>query len=203
MQALASRKAKVNAVGVVALAENMPSGTASRPGDVVSTMSGQTVEILNTDAEGRLILCDALWYTQEKFAPTHIVDLATLTGAVIIALGHEYAAVFSNDDNLQKHLVAAGQATGEALWHLPLNDAWDKAIDSPCADIKNISGSRDAGSAIGAHFLKRFIQKGVSWAHLDIAGTAWAYKDKPGIPKGAAGFGVPLLDQYVSDHWEK
>jgi leucyl aminopeptidase len=203
MKALASRNAKVNAVGVVALAENMPSGGASRPGDIVKTMSGQTVEILNTDAEGRLILCDALWYTQEKFKPTHIVDLATLTGAVIIALGHEYGAVFSNDNDLPQHLIAAGKEVGEELWQLPLNDAWDKAIDSPAADIKNISGGRDAGSAIGAHFLKRFIQKGVAWAHLDIAGVAWAAKDRPGIPKGAIGFGVRLLDRYVKEHCER
>ena len=202
MKALASRKAKVNAVGVVALAENMPSGGATRPGDIVTTMSGQTVEILNTDAEGRLVLCDALWYTQEKFKPTHIVDLATLTGAVIIALGHEYGAVFSNDDKLPQDLISAGREVGEELWHMPLNDAWDKAIDSPAADIKNISGGRDAGSAIGAHFLKRFIQKGVVWAHLDIAGMAWTNKDRPGVPKGAVGFGVKLLDRYVSENCE-
>jgi leucyl aminopeptidase len=202
MKALASRKAKVNAVGVVALAENMPSGGASRPGDIVTTMSGQTVEILNTDAEGRLVLCDALWYTQEKFKPTHIIDLATLTGAVIIALGHEYGAVFSNDDLLPKHLIDAGQEVGEHLWQLPLNDAWDKAIDSPAADIKNISGGRDAGSSIGAHFLKRFIQKDVKWAHLDIAGMAWTGKDKPLVPKGAVGFGVRLLNEYVREHFE-
>jgi len=202
MKALASRKAKVNAVGVVALAENMPSGGASRPGDIVTTMSGQTVEILNTDAEGRLVLCDALWYTQEKFKPTHIVDLATLTGAVIIALGHEYGAVFSNDDKLPQRLISAGKEVGEGLWHMPLNDAWDKAIDSPAADIKNISGGRDAGSAIGAHFLKRFIQKDVAWAHLDIAGMAWTNKERPSVPKGAVGFGVRLLDRYVSEYCE-
>ena len=203
MKSLASRRAKANVVGVVALAENMPSGTASRPGDIVKTMSGQTVEILNTDAEGRLILCDALWYCQEKFKPSQIIDLATLTGAVIIALGHEYGAVFSNDDKLPQHLISAGKEVGEELWHMPLNDAWDKAIDSPAADIKNISGGRDAGSAIGAHFLKRFIQKGVAWAHLDIAGVAWATKERPGVPKGAIGFGVRLLDRYVAEYCEK
>jgi leucyl aminopeptidase len=180
----------------------MPSGSASRPGDIVTTMSGQTVEILNTDAEGRLVLCDALWYCQEKFKPTQIVDLATLTGAVIIALGHEYGAVFSNDDKLPQNLIKAGRETGEKLWRMPLNDAWDKAIDSPAADIKNISGSRDAGSAIGAHFLKRFIQKDVAWAHLDIAGVAWANKERPCVPKGAAGFGVRLLDRYVREFCE-
>lgn len=203
MKALALRKAKVNVVGVVALAENMPSGTACRPSDIVTTLSGQTVEILNTDAEGRLILCDALWYAQQEFAPTQIVDLATLTGAVIIALGHEYAGAFSNDDTLAKNLTDAGLSVGEELWRMPLNDAWDKAIDSPAADIKNIAAGRDAGSAIGAHFLKRFIQKGVKWAHLDIAGVAWSAKDRVSVPKGATGFGVRLLDKYVADYCEK
>jgi leucyl aminopeptidase len=203
MKTLASRKAKVNAVGVVALAENMPSGTACRPGDIVTSLSGQTVEILNTDAEGRLILCDALWYTQEKFKPTHIVDLATLTGAVIIALGHEYAAVFANDDGFAHNLIGAGKAVGEELWHMPLHDAWDKALDSPAADMKNISGGRDAGSAVAAHFLKRFIQDGVNWAHLDIAGVAWSHKDRVSAPKGATAFGVRLLDDYVRRHVEK
>ncbi|TAL33872.1 MAG: leucyl aminopeptidase [Alphaproteobacteria bacterium] len=203
LRTLAAREAKVNAVGVVALAENMPSGTACRPGDIVETMSGQTVEILNTDAEGRLILCDALWYAQEEFRPTHIVDLATLTGAMIIALGHEYAGVFSNDSAFVKELVAAGKHVGEELWRMPLNDAWDKAIDSPAADMKNISGGRDAGSAIGAHFLKRFIQDGVKWAHLDIAGVAWSNKDRTSVPKGASAFGMRLLDRYVAENWEK
>ncbi len=166
-------------------------------------MSGQTVEILNTDAEGRLILCDALWYAQEEYKPTHIVDLATLTGAVIIALGHEYAAVFSNDNDLAKNLIAAGKDVGEELWRLPLNDAWDKAIDSPAADMKNISGGRDAGSAIGAHFLKRFIQKDVKWAHLDIAGVAWSPKDRTSVPKGASAFGLRLLDRFVAENFEK
>lgn len=203
MRALAARKAKANVVGVVALAENMPSGNASRPSDIVKTMSGQTVEILNTDAEGRLILCDALWYVQKKFQPTHVVDLATLTGAIIVALGHEFGGVFANDDKLADALVAAGKTVDENLWHMPLHDAWDKEINSPAADIKNIGAGRGAGSAIGAHFLKRFIQKGVSWAHLDIAGVAWSSKDLPGVPKGASAFGVRLLDQYVSTHEKK
>ncbi|MBI1215511.1 MAG: leucyl aminopeptidase [Alphaproteobacteria bacterium] len=197
MKALAARQARVNAVGVVALAENMPSGTACRPGDIVTSLSGQTVEILNTDAEGRLILCDALWYTQEKFHPTHIVDLATLTGAVIIALGHEYAGLFSNDDDFADTLIKSSRNIGEELWHMPLNDAWDKALDSPAADVKNIAGSREAGSATAAHFLKRFIKSGVKWAHLDIAGVAWTNKDRTSAPKGATGFGVRLLDDYV------
>lgn len=203
MRTLAARGAKANVIGVVALAENMPSGAAYRPGDIVTSMSGQTIEVHNTDAEGRLILCDALWYCQEKYKPSHIVDLATLTGAVIVALGHEYAGLFANDDDLSQKLVEAGKETGELLWRMPLSDAWDKQIDTPQADMKNISGGREAGSAIGAHFLKRFIKSGVKWAHLDIAGTAWSNKDRPSIPKGASAFGVRLLDQYVLSNWEK
>ncbi|HEX2753005.1 MAG TPA: leucyl aminopeptidase [Alphaproteobacteria bacterium] len=202
MKALAARGAKVNVIGIVALAENMPDGNAYRPGDIITSMSGQTIEVHNTDAEGRLVLSDALWYVQEKFKPTHIIDLATLTGAMIIALGHEYAGVFSNDDDLPKQLMAAGKETEELVWHMPLHDAWDKAIDSPAADMKNIGG-RDAGSATAAHFLKRFIQNGTKWAHLDIAGVAWSSKDRTGVPKGASSFGVRLLDQYVADVWEK
>ncbi len=203
MKTLAVRGAKVNAVGVVGLAENMPSGNAYRPGDIVTSMSGQTVEVHNTDAEGRLVLCDALTYCQQKFNPTEIVDLATLTGAVIIALGSEYAGIFSNDDAFSQNLISAGKQVGEHLWPLPLNDAWDKAIDTPQADMKNISGSRDAGSAIGAHFLKRFVNKDVKWAHLDIAGVAWTNKDRMSTPKGAVAFGVRLLDQYVTNVHEK
>jgi leucyl aminopeptidase len=203
MKTLALRKAKANVVGVVALAENMPSGNACRPGDIVSTMSGQTVEIQNTDAEGRLILCDALWYCQQTFKPKKIIDLATLTGAVIVALGAEYAGMFSNNDDFARDLVSCGNETGDHLWRLPLNDAWDKAIDTPQADMKNIAGNRDAGSAIGAHFLKRFIQKDVTWAHLDIAGMAWTSRDKTSTPKGATAFGVRLLDHYISSKVEK
>ncbi len=199
MKALAGRKAKANVVGVVALAENMPSGSASRPSDVVTSMSGQTIENLNTDAEGRLILCDALTYTQRFFKPTHIVDLATLTGAVLIALGEEYGGLFSNDNGFAGVLRDAGEAVGEHLWQLPLHEAWDKSLDSPIADMKNISGSRFAGSAIGAHFLKRFIEPGVTWAHLDIAGMAWTGKERPSVPKGATGYGVRLLDRYIRD----
>ncbi len=199
MKALAGRKAKANVVGVVALAENMPSGSASRPSDVVTSMSGQTIENLNTDAEGRLILCDALTYTQRFFKPTHIVDLATLTGAVLIALGEEYGGMFSNDNGFASVLRDAGDEVGEYLWQLPLHDAWDKSLDSQIADMKNISGSRYAGSAIGAHFLKRFIEPGVTWAHLDIAGMAWTNSPRPSVPKGATGYGVRLLDRYIRD----
>lgn len=202
MKALAGRKAKANVVGVVGLAENMPSGSASRPSDVVVSMSGQTVENLNTDAEGRLVLCDALTYTQRFFKPTHIVDLATLTGAVLIALGEEYAGLFSNDNGFAGVLRDAGEAVGEHLWQMPLHEAWDKSLDSQIADMKNISGNRNAGSAIGAHFLKRFIDPGVTWAHLDIAGMAWTGKDRPAVPRGATAFGVRLLDRYIRDSVE-
>ena len=202
MKALAGRGARVNAVGVAVLAENMPSGTAARPSDIVRTMSGMTVEILNTDAEGRLILCDALWYVQEKHRPSTVIDLATLTGAMVIALGHEFAGVFSNDETLARNLMKTGEGMDERVWQLPLCEAWDKALDSPAADIKNISGGRDAGSATAASFLKRFIKDKVKWAHLDIAGVAWTSKDRPCVPKGAAGWGVRLLDRFVAEHLE-
>ena len=197
MKALAGRKAKVNAVGVVGLVENMPDGNAQRPGDVVTSMSGQTIEIHNTDAEGRLVLADALWYTQQEFKPKAIIDLATLTGAIIISLGHEHAGLFANDDALAEQLSAAGKASGEEVWRLPLGDAYDKLLTSDCADMKNIGG-RAAGSITAAQFLQRFI-KDTPWAHLDIAGMAWGSKDKPTSPKGATGYGVRLLDRYVSD----
>ena len=200
--ALAGRKAKVNAVGVVALVENMPDGKAQRPGDIVKSMSGQTIEVLNTDAEGRLALADALWYTATRFKPRAMIDLATLTGAIIIALGSEFAGLFSNDDALARQLTAAGEASGERLWRMPMTDAYDKSIDSDAADVKNISSDRGAGSAIGAVFLKRFV-KDVKWAHLDIAAMAWSKKDKPTVPKGATAFGVRLLDRFVADNFEK
>jgi len=200
MKALAGRKAKVNAVGILGLVENMPDGNAQRPGDVVTSMSGQTIEIHNTDAEGRLVLADALWYTQERFKPTAIVDLATLTGAMIIALGHEYAGMFSNDDTLSENLEAAGKASGEPVWRLPLGDAYDKLLTSECADMKNIGG-RAAGSITAAQFLQRFI-KDTPWAHLDIAGMAWSSKQRALSPKGATGYGVRLLDRFVQDSYE-
>jgi len=201
MMALAGRKAKVNVVGIGALAENMPSGTAQRPGDIVKSMSGQTIEVLNTDAEGRLVLADALWYCQDRFKPRLMIDLATLTGAIIIALGHEHAGLYSNDEKLADQLAASGKATGETLWRMPLGEAYNKMMDSDAADVKNISGSRDAGSITAATFLERFVNK-VPWAHLDIAGTAWATKDKPTVPKGATGFGVRLLNRFVRDVYE-
>jgi leucyl aminopeptidase len=202
MRLLAARAAKINAVGIVGLVENMPSGSAQRPGDIVKSMSGQTIEVLNTDAEGRLVLADALWYCQDRFKPALMVDLATLTGAVMVALGHEHAGLFANNDELAERLVAAGKAVGEKLWRLPLDDAYNKAIDSDAADVKNIAGDRAAGSIIGAQFVQRFVNK-VPWAHLDIAGVAWSKKDAPTVPKGATAFGVRLLDRFVSDYYEK
>ena len=201
MRALAGRKAKVNVVGVVALVENMPSGTAQRPGDIVTSMSGQTIEVINTDAEGRLVLADALWYTQDRFKPQFMVDLATLTGAIIIALGSEHAGLFSNNDALSERLTAAGKKIGELLWRMPLADAYDKDINSDAADMKNIGSGRGAGSITAAQFLQRFVKK-VPWAHLDIAGMTWSKKDTATVPKGATAFGVRLLDQFVHDHYE-
>jgi len=200
MKALAGRKAKVNAIGVVGLVENMPDGNAQRPGDIVTSMSGQTIEILNTDAEGRLVLADALWYTQKRFKPQFMVNLATLTGAMIIALGHENAGLFSNNDKLAQQLYDAGQAMDEGVWRLPLSAAYDKKINCAIADMKNIGG-RDAGSITAAQFMQRFVNK-VPWAHLDIAGVAWADKSKPTVPKGGAGWGVRLLDHLVAQHYE-
>jgi len=199
MAALAGRKAKVDAIGLVGLVENMPSGTATRPGDVVKSYSGQTVEILNTDAEGRLVLADVLYYAQEKFAPKYMVDLATLTGAIIVGLGHEYAGLFTNNDELSAKLTAAGEAVGEKLWRMPLapvGESYDKELNSPIADVKNIGGGRAGGSITAAQFLQRFVN-GTPWAHLDIAGMAWATKDSAVTPKGATGFGVRLLDNFV------
>ena len=201
MRALAGRKARVNAVGMIGLVENMPSATAQRPGDVVTSMSGQTVEVINTDAEGRLVLCDAFWYCQEKYRPRAIVDLATLTGAIIISLGHENAGLFANDDTLADRLIAAGGAVGEPVWRMPLGDAYDRQIDSDIADMKNVGG-RDAGSITAAQFLQRFIKEGTPWAHLDIAGVTWSKKSSATVPKGGTGFGVRLLDRLVRDHYE-
>jgi leucyl aminopeptidase len=201
MLALAGRKANANVLGVVGLVENMPDGAAQRPGDVVTSMSGQTIEVINTDAEGRLVLCDVLTWVQQEHAPTKIVDLATLTGAIIATLAHEYAGIFSNDDDLANALTAAGQASGDKLWRLPLGTVYDKMIDSPIADMKNV-GARFGGSITAAQFLQRYIEKGTPWAHLDIAGTVWA--DKPGATweKGATGYGVRLLDRFVRDNLE-
>lgn len=200
MAALAGRKAKVDAVGLVGLVENMPSGGAQRPGDVVTSYSGQTIEVINTDAEGRLVLADVMWYAQQKYDPKFMIDLATLTGAIIIGLGHEYAGLFSNDDALCQKLSAAGQATGERVWRMPLDEAYDKQIRSDIADMKNVGG-RPGGSITAAQFIQRFVN-GKPWAHLDIAGMAWSTKDAPVTPKGATAFGVRLLDRLVADNYE-
>ena len=200
MAALAGRRAKVDVIGAVGLVENMPSGTAQRPGDVVKTYSGQTVEVINTDAEGRLVLADVIGYVQDKHDPRLIVDLATLTGAIIISLGHEHAGLFSNDDALAQQIEAAGRAVGEACWRMPLGEAYDKQLKSDIADMKNVGG-RPGGSITAAHFIQRFV-KDRPWVHLDIAGTAWTTKDLPTVPKGATGFGVRLLDRMVAEHYE-
>ncbi|GBQ88322.1 leucyl/cytosol aminopeptidase [Gluconacetobacter johannae DSM 13595] len=200
MAALAGRKARVNVVGAVGLVENMLAGNAQRPGDVVRTCSGQTIEVINTDAEGRLVLADVLWYVQDRFRPRLMVDLATLTGAIVVGLGHEYAGLFANDDALAQRLSAAGEETGERLWRMPLADAYREALRSDIADLKNVGG-RPAGAITAAKFLEYFVNQ-VPWAHLDIAGTAWAKKAAPCTPKGASGFGVRLLDQFVREHYE-
>ncbi len=200
MAALAGRRARVDVVGLVGLVENMPSATAQRPGDVVTSYSGQTVEIINTDAEGRLVLGDVLWYCQQRFQPAFMVDLATLTGGIITALGHEYAGLFSNDDTLAAALQQTGAAWGERLWRMPLGEAYDRMIKSEIADMKNVGG-RAGGSISAACFVQRFTN-GVPWAHLDIAGTAWSQKDTPTVPKGATAFGVRLIDRLVAEHYE-
>jgi leucyl aminopeptidase len=201
MLALAGRKAKANVVGICGLVENMPDGGAQRPGDVVTSMSGQTVEVINTDAEGRLVLCDALTWTQKEYAPAAIVDLATLTGAIVATLGGEYAGIFSNDEVLAERLMSAGKSSGDKLWRLPLGASYDKLIDSPIADMKNV-GPRNGGSITAAQFLQRYIDKGIPWAHLDIAGVVWADKQGATWDKGATGYGVRLLDRYVRDALE-
>ncbi len=196
MLTLVKRKVKSNIVGVVGLVENMPDGKAQRPGDVVTSMSGQTIEVLNTDAEGRLVLADALTWTQRTFEPKRIVDLATLTGAMIIALGHEHGGLFSNNDTLAGQLADAGRQVGEKLWRFPVTPAYDKLIDSPIADMQNI-GPKGAGSITAAQFLKRFIENDTPWAHLDIAGMVWAEKAGQTWDKGATGYGARLLDRFI------
>ena len=202
IKSLALRKAKVNVVGVMALAENMPSGSAQRPSDVVTSLSGQTIEILNTDAEGRLVLADALWYTQNKYKPQYMIDLATLTGAITVALGYEYAGLFSNNDKLCDMLIKAGEKVGEQLWRLPMGKNYDKDVDSEVADVKNVGSGRGAGSITAAQFLERFVNK-TPWAHLDIAGMAWDKADKPLTGKGATGYGVRLLNAFLTENFEK
>jgi leucyl aminopeptidase len=200
MLALARRRAKVNAIGVIGLVENMPSGTAQRPGDIVKSMSGQTIAVLNTDAEGRLVLADALWYTQKRFKPKFMINLATLTGAIMVALGKEYAGMFSNNDELASRLYDSGLATGEKVWRMPMAPEYDKMIDFEVADMKNIGG-RHGGSITAAQFLQRFVNN-VPWAHLDVAGTAMDSAKTPINQSWASGWGVRLLDRLVAEHYE-
>jgi leucyl aminopeptidase len=197
-KALALRKAKANLVGICGLVENMPGGNAQRPGDVVTTMSGQTVEVINTDAEGRLVLADALTYVQRNYKPSTIIDLATLTGAILVSLGHEFAGLFSNNEELAGELQRVGEASGDRLWRMPLAEPFDRLIDSPIADVKNV-GPREGGSITAAHFIQRFVENGVKWAHIDMAGKAWSDKVGTTYDKGATGYGVRLLDEYVAD----
>ncbi len=201
MCALAARKARVNAVGILGLVENMPDGNAQRPGDIVTTMSGQTVEVNNTDAEGRLVLADAIWYCQDRFKPRFVIDLATLTGAIVVALGKDLAGLYCNDEALAGNLLAASAASGDTLWRMPLPAQYEKLLDAHAADMKNTPG-RLGGSITAALFIQRFTNK-VPWAHLDIAGTAWNPNSTvPTIPSGATGFGVRLLDRLVADFYE-
>ncbi len=200
MQALAGRKAKVDAIGAIGIVENMPGPDAQRPGDIVTSMSGQTIEIINTDAEGRLVLADVCWYIQDKYKPRFMIDLATLTGAILVALGQEHAGLFSNDDDLSEKILAAGKATGEKLWRMPLAPAYDKLIDSKFADVKN-SGGRHAGSITAAHFIQRFVHE-TPWAHLDIAGMGMSSPANDINQSWGSGWGVRLLDRLVADNYE-
>ena len=201
MRALAKRKAKANVVGLVGLVENMPSGNATRPGDVVKSMKGDTVEIINTDAEGRLVLCDVMWYAQERFAPVGMIDLATLTGAIIIGLGHENAGVFSNNDTFCDAFLKSAKAEDEGAWRMPLGNAYDKLLKSRIADMKNVGG-RPAGSITAAQFLQRFVKEETPWIHLDIAGVASVASETSYAPKGATGWGVRALSRFVQDNFE-
>ncbi len=201
MHAIAARGAKANVIGIVGLVENMPDGYAQNPGDIVTSMSGQTIEVQNTDAEGRLVLCDALWYAKEKFKPKAMVNLATLTGAILVSVGHEYAGVFSNSDEIAGQLSAAAETSTQKVWRFPLDPAFDKLIDSPNADMKNIGG-RLAGSITAGQFLQRFVGN-VPWAHIDIAGTAWKAKSSdPREPAWATGYGARLMNRWVADNFE-
>jgi leucyl aminopeptidase len=202
MRTLALRKAKANVVGLVGIVENMPSGNATRPGDVITTMKGDTVEVINTDAEGRLVLCDVMWYAQDRFKPAAMIDLATLTGAVIIGLGHENAGVFSNDDELCNAFLKAAENEGEGAWRMPLGQGYDDQLKSRIADMKNIGG-RPAGSITAAQFLKRFVKDETPWIHLDIAGVASLKSESTLAPAGATGWGVAALNRLVADRFEK
>jgi leucyl aminopeptidase len=202
MRTLALRRAKANVVGLVGLVENMPDGRAQRPGDIVRSMKGDTVEVINTDAEGRLVLADVMWYAQDRFAPSAMIDLATLTGAIIIALGHENAGVFSNDDALAAAFLKAAQAEDEGAWRMPLGAGYEKLLKSRLADVKNVGG-RPGGAVTAAQFLSRFVRPGTPWIHLDIAGVASLTKDSDLAPKGATGWGVRALDRLIRDRYER
>jgi leucyl aminopeptidase len=205
IKALAKRKAKVNVVGVVGLVENMPSASAYRPADIITSYSGKTIEVLNTDAEGRLVLADALAYVQDVYKPNLIVDLATLTGAMVIALGHEYCGTYSNDDSLWGQMEHAGKETGEVLWRMPLDKVWKEEMEGTITDVQNMSkggAATGAGACTAAGFLSHFIEEGTAWAHMDIAGTAWIKKDKDVVPKYGTGFGVRVLERFVSQNYE-
>jgi leucyl aminopeptidase len=202
MHVLASRKAKANVVGILGLVENMPDGNAQRPGDVVTSMSGQTIEVINTDAEGRLVLADAIWYCQDRFKPKFIVDLATLTGAIITALGNDYAGLFCNNDELAANLLDASAKEGEPLWRMPLPEQYNKNIESMIADVRNVGTGPAGGSITAALFIQKFTNN-VPWAHLDIASTAWKKPSSvPTIPEGATGYGVRLLNRMVQEKYE-
>jgi len=201
MHLIAARKAKVNAVGAIGLVENMPDGAAQRPGDIVTSLSGQTIEIINTDAEGRLVLADVIWHVKESFKPRFVIDLATLTGAIIVALGQEHAGLYCNNDELAQRVIAAGEATGETVWRMPIGKGYDKMLDSKFADMKNVGG-RHGGSSSAAMFIKRFVGD-TPWAHLDIAGTAMASKDSDINHSWGSGWGVRLLDRLISDNYEE
>ena len=202
IKTLALRKARCHVVGICGLVENMPSGTAQRPGDVVRSLSGKTIEVINTDAEGRLVLCDILWYAQERYRPRVVIDMATLTGAIVIALGQEYAGLFCNDTALATQLVAAGATTGDVLWQFPMGEAYDKHLASQIADMRNL-GPNEGRSIIAAQFIKRFVKAGVTWAHVDFGGMVWREEDGALSARGATGFGVRLLDQFIANHYEK
>jgi leucyl aminopeptidase len=202
VKTLAMRKASCHVVGICGLVENMPSGTAQRPGDVVTSLSGKTVEVINTDAEGRLVLCDIIWYAQERYRPKLLIDMATLTGAIVIALGREFAGLFCNDAKLAEQLLQVGSVTGDRLWQYPMGDAYDKHLSSLVADMKNL-GPDVGRSIIAAQFIKRFVQKGVAWAHVDFGGMVWTDEDTACAPKGATGFGVRLVDEWIAVHHER
>jgi leucyl aminopeptidase len=202
MHAIASRKASAHVVGIIGLVENMPSGSAQRPSDVVVTMAGHTVEVGNTDAEGRLVLADIMHYVQEKYKITHMIDIATLTGAIVVALGESYAGLFSNNKEMSDHLYEIGEETGDLLWKMPMNKNYDRQIDSKIADISNDGGGRGAGSCTAAHFLQNFVKTDCKWAHLDIAGMAWNKNGTPLAPCGATGFGVKIFNHFVKKHFE-